>query len=74
MLACVGMTFINVVRKTSLGAGALCGSGARPCLRGRIRGRHFLIGLSHRTNEEGARQLAEILAGETPAPPIGEPG
>jgi dimethylargininase len=26
--------------------------------------KHFFIGLSHRTNEEGARQLAEILAGE----------
>lgn len=25
-------------------------------------GRHFLIGLSHRTNEEGARQLASILS------------
>ena len=26
--------------------------------------RHFFIGLSQRTNEEGARQLADILAGE----------
>ena len=26
--------------------------------------KHFFIGLSQRTNEEGARQLAEILAGE----------
>lgn len=25
-------------------------------------GRHFFIGISHRTNEEGARQLAEMLA------------
>jgi len=27
-------------------------------------GSHFFLGLSHRTNEEGARQLAEHLAGE----------
>jgi dimethylargininase len=27
-------------------------------------GNHFFIGVSHRTNEAGARQLAEILAGQ----------
>ena len=27
-------------------------------------GSHFFIGVSHRTNEEGARQLAELLAAE----------
>ena len=27
-------------------------------------GRHFFIGISHRTNEEGARQLAQFLAAE----------
>jgi dimethylargininase len=27
-------------------------------------GNHFFIGLSHRTNEDGARQLAEFLAGD----------
>jgi dimethylargininase len=27
-------------------------------------GEHFFIGLSHRTNEDGARQLAEFLAGD----------
>ena len=27
-------------------------------------GSHFFIGISHRTNEEGARQLAEFLAAD----------